>query len=152
MDQSPKFKGYVLIVAMDEGRGFVLLGKKQRPEWQAGKFNFPGGRIEGSEHPVRSASRELCEETGLKVKEEKLDHFLTLKCLDQRRVFCYRVVIDQETLFKSKSSGDEVFSPRGIDAVLGDDFKPELVPYTSMIMRLALEENLETPVYIRVED
>lgn len=43
----------------------VLLVLKDRPEWQKGKLNLPGGKIEEGESPVAAAVRELKEETGL---------------------------------------------------------------------------------------
>ncbi len=42
--------------------------RKNRPDWQAGKLNFPGGHIEEGEEPQIAAARELFEETGLLAK------------------------------------------------------------------------------------
>lgn len=46
-------------------QGCVLLVEKQKPAWQAGKFNLPGGHIEEGETPIQAANREVKEETGL---------------------------------------------------------------------------------------
>ena len=43
----------------------VLMIRKKRPDWQAGKLNLPGGHIEEGETPAEAAARELFEETGL---------------------------------------------------------------------------------------
>ena len=43
----------------------ILMIRKNRPDWQAGKLNFPGGHIEEGEQPDYAACRELYEETGL---------------------------------------------------------------------------------------
>lgn len=48
-----------------QGKLEVLFILKDRPAWQKGKINLPGGRIENGESPVEAAVRELCEETGL---------------------------------------------------------------------------------------
>jgi len=43
----------------------ILMIRKKRPAWQAGKLNLPGGHIEEGEEPADAAIRELYEETGL---------------------------------------------------------------------------------------
>ena len=45
---------------------WVLIVKKDRPEWQKGRYNLPGGKIEEGEFPEEAAIRELEEEAGLK--------------------------------------------------------------------------------------
>lgn len=58
---------YVIVFAAaveTHGQVFVLT-KKDRPEWQAGKLNLPGGKMEEGETPEEAAIRELKEETGL---------------------------------------------------------------------------------------
>ncbi len=44
---------------------FVLLVHKNRPAWQAGRYNLPGGKVNEGETPLSAARRELLEETGL---------------------------------------------------------------------------------------
>jgi ADP-ribose pyrophosphatase YjhB (NUDIX family) len=48
------------------GRRQVLLQLKNRPRWQCGKLNLPGGKIEAVDQgePLAAASGELREETG----------------------------------------------------------------------------------------
>lgn len=54
---------YVLCFVQD---GFyTLVLEKVRPEWQKGRLNLPGGKIEPGETPEEAAVRELYEETGL---------------------------------------------------------------------------------------
>jgi 8-oxo-dGTP diphosphatase len=48
----------------------VVLIKKNKPDWQAGKLNGIGGKIEGDESSVEAMVREFAEETGLYVPEE----------------------------------------------------------------------------------
>lgn len=49
-------------------RSRVLLIQKNRPAWQAGKFNGVGGKIEIAEKPADAMRREFLEEAGLDVK------------------------------------------------------------------------------------
>jgi len=42
----------------------ALLILKDRPQWQSGRLNLPGGKIEPGETPEQAARRELMEETG----------------------------------------------------------------------------------------
>lgn len=45
----------------------VLLIKKNKPEWQKGKLNGIGGKIELNETPLEAMNRETLEESGLKL-------------------------------------------------------------------------------------
>lgn len=42
----------------------VALIKKERPEWQKGLYNFPGGHVEEGEGSLPCVIREFMEETG----------------------------------------------------------------------------------------
>ncbi len=53
-------KTYVVCVAAT--RTGVVFVHKKRPAWQAGYFNFPGGKIESGETPSQAAAREFDEE------------------------------------------------------------------------------------------
>lgn len=57
------------VVAFVRHAGYVLLIRKARPEWQAGKLNFPGGHIEEGEEPGDAAARELVEESHIMGRE-----------------------------------------------------------------------------------
>lgn len=55
---------YVLVYVYDPETNKVLIIHKDRPSWQNGKINFPGGKIEEEDKtPAHAASRELYEET-----------------------------------------------------------------------------------------
>lgn len=53
----------------------VLLIKKARGPY-TGKLDLPGGSLEFSENPLDGLTRELKEETGLSIKNQKLVDFL----------------------------------------------------------------------------
>lgn len=48
----------------------VALIRKNRPDWQAGKLNGPGGKLEAGETAVEAMSREMAEESGVAIPPE----------------------------------------------------------------------------------
>lgn len=68
--------------------GYVALVKKNRPEWQAGKINGIGGRIEKDEDPRKAMVREFKEETGIDSKEDDWKLFCTMNGM-RWIVYCY---------------------------------------------------------------
>ena len=53
--------------AVLQHRGQVLLARRTAPDWLAGKWEFPGGKIEAGEEPREARARELAEELDLRV-------------------------------------------------------------------------------------
>jgi 8-oxo-dGTP diphosphatase len=72
----PRVKEYVCGFLFSPERSRVLLIRKQRPAWQAGKLNGVGGKIEAGEAPIDAMRREFREEAGVEVAE--WTHVLTL--------------------------------------------------------------------------
>lgn len=96
-------KRYSAIAVFDKDLDRVVLIEKQKPAWQAGKANFPGGKVEAGDFDTQSplfedesktdedlntyychahrhcAVRELAEETGLVVNPDDVKHFATLR-------------------------------------------------------------------------
>lgn len=65
---------YVLGFAFTESKQMVVLIEKQKPEWQKGKFNGVGGKVEESDpDPMYAMTREFQEETGVLI--HTWDHF-----------------------------------------------------------------------------
>lgn len=60
---------YVLALLFTPDRGRVVLVRKTRPAWQAGKVNAPGGKVLPGETPAEATRREVREETGVDVEE-----------------------------------------------------------------------------------
>lgn len=60
---------YVIGLMFNERGNHVALIEKNRPEWQAGKLNGIGGKIEQGESPYETMVREFQEETGVLYKD-----------------------------------------------------------------------------------
>lgn len=67
---------YVLGFAIHNGE--VVLIRKAKPEWQAGKLNGVGGKVEPGETGYKAMRREYREETGVDVPESRWRHYATL--------------------------------------------------------------------------
>lgn len=55
---------YVVGFLFDDDMKNILLIRKNRPAWQAGKLNGVGGKIERFEQPIAAMAREFYEEAG----------------------------------------------------------------------------------------
>lgn len=60
---------YVAGFLFRRNREEVALVKKNRPQWQAGKFNGIGGHVEPGETEYAAMVREFKEETGAEIKD-----------------------------------------------------------------------------------
>lgn len=70
---------YVCGFAFDPSREFVVLIRKNRPEWQKGKRNGVGGKMEEHHETIYHAQeREFFEETGVRIPASQWRHFCTL--------------------------------------------------------------------------
>ncbi len=57
----------------------VLLIEKNRPDWQKGRYNLPGGHVEPGETIHEAAARELREETGIECSEDHVRFMGTIQ-------------------------------------------------------------------------
>ena len=100
-------KNYVVGFMFDESGENIVLIKKNKPDWQKGKFNGVGGKIEIEEKPKDAMIREFKEETG--VVYHNWDNFLTIqyndcivyffKAFDQK-AFSYADTTEEEEIWK----------------------------------------------------
>lgn len=60
---------YVLALLFTANRRQVVLMRRTRPAWQAGRVNALGGRLVDGESPGDAARREVREESGVDVRE-----------------------------------------------------------------------------------
>lgn len=69
-------KRYVVGFLLKDNDTQIALIRKQFPEWQRGKWNGIGGKIDGLETPYQAMVREFEEEAGLRITD--WDEFLTM--------------------------------------------------------------------------
>jgi 8-oxo-dGTP diphosphatase len=77
---TPGTQEYVCGFLFSRDRGRVLLIRKRRPAWQAGKLNGLGGKIEPGETALDAMRREFREEAGVDLAEWQ--HVLSLSGAD----------------------------------------------------------------------
>lgn len=136
----------------------VLFVIKNRPDWQAGKLNFPGGKIEPGEKPLQAALRELAEEAKLALMPQQMTHFLTLNKPGQWRVFFFKAMVPKHVLYALEAGTDERLSVQKAYQILPDfpeDYPMKVLPCVygvSMALKLAMTPGLELPLYIRVQN
>ncbi len=82
----------------------VALIKKNKPEWQKGKFNGIGGKIELGETPIQAMIREFEEEAGIKIEDWR--EFAVLNVGGENKVYCFSAVKNCEI---TSITDEEVF-------------------------------------------
>ena len=65
----------VVAAALINDKNEVLLAQRPAGKRLAGKWEFPGGKVEANESPERALSRELHEELGVEVEATHCDPF-----------------------------------------------------------------------------
>jgi 8-oxo-dGTP diphosphatase len=72
-------KTYVVGLMFDDRLEHIALIKKTKPEWQRGKLNGVGGKIEAGESPINAMVREFHEETGALTLPARWQYFLRME-------------------------------------------------------------------------
>ncbi|MEP7313383.1 MAG: (deoxy)nucleoside triphosphate pyrophosphohydrolase [Pseudomonadota bacterium] len=57
----------VVAAALVDRHGQVLIAQRPPGKWQAGRWEFPGGKVEAGEDESQALQRELAEELGIRV-------------------------------------------------------------------------------------
>ena len=95
--------GYIL----SEDLKKVLLIRKNRPTWQAGKLNAIGGKIEETDlSPLFALIREVKEETGLETYESQWNKLDGIKRDGEFKLHIFYTVSDK-LLYTAKTMEDE---------------------------------------------
>jgi len=85
---------YVLGFLFNKQGNMVWLIRKNKPQWQAGKLNGIGGKVEENEKPHVAMRREFKEEAGLDIEDWKF--YGTMNDKDHTFiVYCYYAYSDE---------------------------------------------------------
>lgn len=102
------YKKYTLGFIFSEDKQFVLLIRKTKPAWQAGKLNGIGGKVEEDEFPSECIRREVFEESGLQIDAWK--SFAVMHSNDFR-VDCFWSIYKGNIFTDYTSKTEEIISP-----------------------------------------
>lgn len=71
-------KNYVVGFLFSTDRTQLALVQKEKPDWQKGRWNGIGGKIEEGENPIDCMTREFEEETGVRIPPESWEEVVVL--------------------------------------------------------------------------
>lgn len=137
---------YVCGFMFSRERDTVALIEKQKPEWQRGKLNGIGGKIELHETAADAMAREFREETGVVTQPGDWGHFCRLEgtgwCVHFYRAFSEKVfnvrTMETEKVF--------LYNP----AVMSLGLSHLVLPNLKVLIPLALDQSgIEVPVLLR---
>lgn len=132
----PTTSDQVLGFAFSPLGSLVLLIRKNRPEWQAGKLNGIGGKIEPGELADEAMVREFREETGIESESSHWTKFLRYSANDHGTIIhCYAT----KTLVIERArslTDEEVLRLTFREAAFGNHV-PSLVPSLAWLLPMA---------------
>jgi 8-oxo-dGTP pyrophosphatase MutT (NUDIX family) len=125
-------QSFEYIMSPEKANRKVLLILKDRPAWQAGKYNGIGGKIELGEKPIEAMTRECFEESGLKIKDWQ--QYAIMEGPGYRVYF-----------FKAFQDSIEKWQQRTTEALAAfpsDKLPPNLINSNRYLIPLALEKDM----------
>lgn len=121
--------------------GRVLLMKKARPDWQAGRINGVGGKCKPGEHHDSAMVREFNEETGLHVPTASWHNYAVLDEFDHV-VYVYATDLTAQQ-FRAARNEDKT-EPLVNASVFGlADWAGAIIPNLMYLIPLALDGGVE---------
>lgn len=97
-------KHYVLGFAFDSDSRVALI-KKARPDWQAGRWNGIGGKVEEGETSKEAMAREFAEETGVLIE---YPHWRRVALMECPNVWdCYVYTVQDKRVAQAFTQTDE---------------------------------------------
>lgn len=122
---------YVIILCQRfNDKDSTILIRKNRPEWQRGLLNLPGGKIEKGETPEAAAIRELKEETGYNTS------YVSVMGIIQdgfSRIYCVKSIITSYGNMNPRVMETEIPEWCDYQSIIND---PGLIPNLKIIIPL----------------
>jgi 8-oxo-dGTP diphosphatase len=106
------FQAYVLGFIFNASRDRVLMIRKNRPKWQAGRLNGVGGKVEKGETARQALVREVFEEAALTTSELQWRHYGVIDGTDFR-VYCFETSVSD--LSEARAMTDEALEVLDVD-------------------------------------
>ena len=130
-----EMKKYVVGFVFDKTYEKVLLIKKNRPEWQKGKINGLGGKIEEGETSIEAMRREFLEECGLDVPIEDWFCFCEYNIIIPESACIYFYTATVDDIHEAKSTTDEI-----INVCFPDMLPGNVIPNLKWLIPMASAE------------
>lgn len=131
----PQYASCLIVDSLENPQSMLLI-KKNRPDWQAGKLNIIGGHIEDGESPQAAAIREVLEETGLFLDDARA--FCILNTQTPARAVVYFFVAEHDGLSNFSQKTDEEIVEVHIDHAVD---APDVIPNLKYLIPLALDKD-----------
>ncbi|HEY1096187.1 MAG TPA: NUDIX domain-containing protein [Alphaproteobacteria bacterium] len=138
-------KKYVLGFAFSEDKSKLVLIRKNRPEWQKGKLNGVGGKIEDYDADAYAAMcREFKEEAGIETTAQDWNHYVTLNG-DYGFVIIFCAFSDR--FMQARTQSDEA-----VEIIDLDDraVRTGFVSNLGWLIEIALDEN-QSEFFVHVD-
>lgn len=143
---------YVLGFLFDPGERNVVLIEKQKPEWQKGRFNGVGGKVEDGETFNGAMSREFHEETGVLLPPHEWTPYVKMTGADGRHFELHVFYAVDVALYDVRTMETEKVIFTSTKAVIQGEFKTiGNVPWL-VAMALAVAEGKETCKLFHIEE
>lgn len=133
---------YVVGLMFNPDKGQVVLICKARPEWQMGRLNGVGGKIEPNESPLEAMVREFEEETGVKTVQNDWLPGLILR-IPNGYVYFFRAY-SPYYVSQVKTVTDEMVIP----AKVCDINRLSTIDNLKWIIPMLYQQNVRFPVFM----
>lgn len=130
---------YVLALLFTPDRAELVLVRKTRPPWQAGRVNALGGKLLAGESPVAAARREVVEEAGVDI--DGWEEFLVW----EDPVYRMHVVrAFDDAARRARTAEDQEVFRCAVTAL-----PPNVIDNLRWLVPLALDRDVAVPVRVR---